>query len=251
MVVLGGSNVSRGISIIVETARQIVGSPVDFFIAMGHGRSYGMRSRLMGRGLPGIKESGLWDALDADGSPETFALVTDVGNDVAYGAPVPEISRWVEWCLMRLTRRNANVVMTALPMCTLERLSPLHFYLTKTIFFPFRPIDMDKALGRAAELDKGLQVLGQAHGAHLADQDPAWYGLDPIHIRMRDLPAAWGRILSPWNGGRGPAEPARASVSRWLRLRLQTPPQWWLFGLKLGRVQPFRRLPDGSTVSFY
>ena len=91
VVLLGASNLTRGISTAVETTRRAVGGPAEYFIAMGHGRSYGARSRVMGRGLPGITECGLWGALGDDHSP-TYALLTDVGNDVAYGASVDTIT---------------------------------------------------------------------------------------------------------------------------------------------------------------
>ena len=251
VVVLGGSNVSRGVSIIVETARRIVGGPAEYLIAMGHGRSYGQRSSILGRGLPGIAECGLWDALAGGGAQETFALITDVGNDIGYGVPVPRIAHWVESCLLRLAKRDARIVMTTLPLASVERLAPLHFNVARACFFPGRPITQADTLARTADLNGGLRTLGEAHGADVVEHDLAWYGLDPLHIRRSHLIAAWARILSPWNDGKGPSGPVRGSAGRWLRLRLQTPARWWLLGHELGRFQPFRRLPDGSTVSFF
>lgn len=250
VVILGGSNVSRGISIIFETARRIVAPPAEFLIAMGHGRSYGQRSRLMGRGLPGITESGLWSALSEGQPAETFALLTDVGNDVAYGVPIPQIARWVEWCLLRLGDCGARVVMTTLPLESLERLPTWHFDLARTIFYPGRPVKKKDAMARIADLNEGIRALGQAHGAAVVEQDLSWYGLDPIHIRRARLASAWGRIMSSWNGGQGPQGAVAGSPGRWLRLRLQTPPQWWLLRWQLGRIQPFKRV-GGAGVAFF
>ncbi len=41
VVLLGASNLTRGISTAVGTARMILGEPGEYLIAMGHGRSYG------------------------------------------------------------------------------------------------------------------------------------------------------------------------------------------------------------------
>ncbi len=92
VVLLGASNLTRGISTVVGMARGIVGEPSEFLIAMGHGRSYGQRSSVLGRSLPGITQCGLWEALRHARGP-TSALITDIGNDVIYGVPVETILR--------------------------------------------------------------------------------------------------------------------------------------------------------------
>jgi len=80
VVLLGASNLTRGISTAVETARLQWGRPLDVMAALGHGRSYGLASRLLCRTLPSIVECGLWPALAARPPAPTAALVTDVGN---------------------------------------------------------------------------------------------------------------------------------------------------------------------------
>ena len=96
VILLGASNLARGISTIVGTAQSRLGSPLEFFIAMGHGRSYGRASRVLGRTLPGIDECGLWDALGDAVSTQTYALITDIGNDIIYGYDVEMIAAWIE-----------------------------------------------------------------------------------------------------------------------------------------------------------
>src|SRR5438270_1664562 len=95
VVLLGASNLTRGISTVVETAQAVWGSPLEVLAALGHGRSYGLRSRVFGRELPGITGCGLWGDVAARGPAETAALVTDIGNDLLYGASVPTILGWV------------------------------------------------------------------------------------------------------------------------------------------------------------
>lgn len=251
IILLGGSNLSRGISAIVGSARLAAGGPADFHIAMGHGRSYGMQSAILGRSLPGILECGLWDAVSARPAPTTLALVTDIGNDVGYGVDVPTIAGWVEQCLDRLAAAGARTVMTRLPVESLRRLSPWRFRLARSIFYPGRPLEMSTALDRVRRLDDRLGDLGRRDGVRLISQDPAWYGLDPIHIRRRLIGPVWAGIMAAWSGDGGPVAAAPGSPWRWLGLKTATPRQWWLLGRRLGRPQPARRWGDGTTISLF
>jgi hypothetical protein len=257
IILLGGSNLARGISTIVEIARLTVGGaqggggPVELLIAKGHGRSYGKRSTVLGRGLPGIIECGLWDALDTRDQRPTFALITDIGNDVAYGAEVPDIAEWVETCIERLAGARARIAMTALPMESLRRLTPVRFKVARSILFPANRFTLDEALERCQDLDALVRGLADSHDIRIMEHDGRWYGVDPIHIRQRHLVAAWTRIMGAWSDDPKTRIQVRRSALRWLRLRSLTPQRWWLLGSQRGRPQPAGRLADGSTISLY
>jgi hypothetical protein len=251
VILLGGSNLARGISTIVEIARQIAGGNADFLIAKGHGRSYGKRSTILGRGLPGIIECGLWDALDPDEGRQTYALITDIGNDVAYGAPVAAIAGWVDSCVERLAAARARIVVTPLPIESLRRLSPWRYKLARSIMFPGARFSLDEAFGHCLELDELVRALAGTREVRLVEQKGSWYGLDPIHIRMRHHVAAWTHIMSAWVDSEAPPLPIRRSVRRSLKLRTVTPQRWWLLGSQRVRSQPAARLDDGSTISLF
>lgn len=251
VVLLGASNVTRAVSTVVETARRTVGGPVEVLAALGHGRSYGSRSRVCGRTLPGIVDCDLWrDALRRDGAP-TFALITDIGNDVMYGAAPETIAGWVETCVTRLLGVDARVVITALPIESIRRLGPRSYRVVKALLFPRHDISYPQAIERAERVHELVLDLAARHGVTLEHPDPAWYGFDPIHIRMRFWPEAWGRTLLPWRPEAARPVRVRASFRRWLTLRTATPSRWWLFGIPRGRPQPCRRLPDGTTVGLF
>ena len=251
VILVGASNLTRGISSAVGTAGAIVGGPAELLIAMGHGRSYGMRSTVLGRSLPGIVDCGLWDAVTSNPAYPTFALLTDIGNDVIYGASVPAIVEWVGTCVSRLLDSGAVVVVTLPPLRTLERLSPWRFHTARALFFPFRRLAMDEALARAAALHDGVRRLGEARGIRLFEPDDRWYGLDPIHPRRRHMAAAWSAMMTPWGGDAPAPRRVSASLGRWLRLRRLTPQRWWLLGTLRGRPQPGGRLADGTTISLF
>ncbi len=227
-------------------ARGIVGAPADFFIAMGHGRSYGQRSSVLGRRLPGITECGLWEALGKVNAP-TSALITDIGNDVIYGVPVQTILKWVIQCVDRLQEIQATIVVTLPPMASLEKLTPWRFRVARSLLFPGRRITLDDTLDRTRTLHAGLGSLGGRPGLTVVEPEGRWYGLDPIHPRRRFLAKAWQQALGPWAADAKAPPRAPLSPRRWLRLRTITPQQWWLLGRELGQDQPSGQLGDGTS----
>ena len=114
VVALGASNLTRGLHTVVSTARAAWGPGVEVLGALGHGRSYGVDSRLVVRTLPGILQSGLWSALESLPPAATRGLVTDVGNDILYGFTAPTILEWVEESVDRLQRVEHVTYVSAL-----------------------------------------------------------------------------------------------------------------------------------------
>ncbi|MEX0711077.1 MAG: hypothetical protein WD278_01930 [Pirellulales bacterium] len=250
LVLLGASNLTRGISTVVETASLTWGRPLDVLAAMGHGRSYGQRSTVLGRGLPGIVECGLWRALADRPRGPAAALLTDVGNDLFYEVPVERIASWVETCLERLARIEARIVMTRMPVANLETVAPWQFRLMRALFFPMCRLAFDEVARRALALDERLCRLAREHGCCLVEHRAEWYGLDPIHIKLGHSPAAWCELLGSWAQQALPA-PASSSFSRWFYLRLLAPELRWWFGIPRRSAQPSGLLPDGTTISLY
>lgn len=241
-VLLGASNLRISLPFVLDRVRRRAGGPVETLAACGHGRSYGSWSRfLYVRHLPGITRCGLWRELRSRPPLPTLALVTDVGNDVAYGARVEEIAGWVEACLDRLGPET-EIVMTLLPLARLERLSSLQVRLAASLLFPGRPAPWPALLDRARELDERLRRTGRERGARLVEPAAEWYGLDPIHLRRRARREVWTHVLP------GPVGPAPETGRR---LPLLGVAESRLFGATLRRSQPAIRLADGSTVSLF
>jgi hypothetical protein len=195
IVALGASNLTRGLQTVVSTARNAWGPNVEVLGALGHGRSYGVTSRFVIRTLPGILHSGLWPTLSSLPPARTRGLVTDVGNDIAYGFPAPRILEWVEEAVDRLQRFTADVVITDLPLTSIRRLSARRFLLFRSIVFPRCRLSLAEIVDTAERVNEGLESVASARALHFVRLRPEWYSVDPIHIRPAFWRPAWQHIL--------------------------------------------------------
>jgi hypothetical protein len=252
-VILGASNVVRDLATMVETARRALAGPLDLLAAVGHGRGYARPSRVLGRALPSIVDCGLWEALAARPGARTYALLTDIGNDLLYGATVDEVVQSVAICLQRLADHCQRIAITELPLETLRGLAPRRFLLLRKLLFPSSRLTLDAALTAAAELNRRVVDLATPYGATIRRPVAAWYGYDPIHIRRGWRATAWRDFFSAWRDPED-AEPlplVRGSWWRWLHLSTRRPQRRRLFGMEQRRDQPVCRLPDGTWISLF
>ncbi len=251
VVLLGASNLTKGIGTVLETACRVWGRPLRVLGALGHGRSYGRTTSLLGRQLPGILECGLWQELARTPDLPTATLVTDIGNDLLYEEPVEQIVDWVRECFDRLVAIRARTVVTALPVGNLETLSRARFQLMRTLFFPHSRITLEEVSRRARALDEAVRTLAVERGFSLIAHRPAWYGFDPIHIKQRHRSLAWREILTPWSMSSELTEPASSSMARTLYLCSRTPDRRRILGFEQRGSQPAARMNDGTTVAVY
>ncbi len=251
VVLLGASNLTRGIATVIDACHRQWGEPLDCLAALGHGRSYGTRSTVLGRSLPSIQHCQLWPALQQRPAVPTAALVTDIGNDLMYEAPVDKIVAWVTGCLDALEKHEARIVMTRLPVANIDRVPEWKFRMLRRAMFPLGRLPFATIAARARELDGRLSEIAHERGIALVEQSSDWYGWDPIHLKSSSWPTVWHHILSGWNAGQSPPATANPHLSRMLYLRSRTPERRWLFGFEQRGQQPCARLAEGTVVSLY
>jgi len=239
VVLLGASNLTLSFPLILKMLHSGFSDPVEIHAAHGHGRSYGKWSRVLHRELPGINDCDLWKNLEqqSEKSGSTVALITDVGNDLIYRAEVSQIVEWVEACLNRLTAQQSQIVLTLLPMSSIERLSAWRYQATRMMFFPKHSSPWSEMKKRVIELNERLSETGRRFHVHIVEPPGHWYGMDPIHIRASRRKEAWNRIFSTWEGFGSPkgslAQSLPGRIRTWrfrpaqrrIRGRLQTTPQ--------------------------
>lgn len=257
IILLGASNVARSLSPLIATARNVLEchDGCDVYTAIGRGRSYGAWSNVFGRSLCGILPSRLWEALDreTDQPRKTYALITDIGNDLMYEQPVDQIVRWISECIDRLIRHDARIVMTALPMARIRRVSPRQFTVLRSVLFPRCTLSLDDLLTRGDAVMELLRSMSRDRALPLVEQPDEWYGIDPIHIRFRHYARSWRAMLSHWRPERamGDIPLAQPSALRWLRLTQAVPEDFRIGGLNFGRTQPAVVLRDRTRLWCY
>jgi hypothetical protein len=258
VVVLGASNVTLGFPRIVAEVRRLFPGRVQLFAAHGHGRSYGRSSWAPFRTLPGLRDCGLWDAFhamreqgrNAGQTVPVYALVTDIGNDLVFGASPELIDDWVAECLGRLQVEHAMITMGRPPVFALQRLGRTRFSATRSFFFPRSPLTYERMLVDVPRLDALIAARAENIGANVISPRPEWYGFDPIHIRARARPAAWNEILRRWLGdGTARNEQPAGGIQR--RHWLLAPAERTIRGAKRTRAQPAFRWEDGSGIWLY
>lgn len=248
VVLLGASNLTRSFSTVVALLRLMWGPQLEIMAAMGHGRSYGKTTRVLVRELPGIVDCGIWRAIERAPRTECVALVTDIGNDVVYGASTCEIAEWIDQCLTRLEAANATAAVTLLPIENLLALERLRYYLFRNLHYPACRLSLQDACGRASELNELIRGLAQRRGVAAITQRRDWYGLDPIHIRFGARWRAWREILSVWLDQRDRLAMLRRRPTPLQGLR---PERRTMFGREQFHDQPCRTLPGGTSIALY
>jgi hypothetical protein len=252
VVLLGASNLTRSISTAVAMAQLHFGQQLEVLVGSGHGRSYGLKSWFLGRSLPPILECRLWNELARRSNVPTTAMITDIGNDILFNVPVSVIAVWIETVLDRLEQANSRVSMTLLPVTSAVKVGEFRFHFFRRLYVPGCQLSLSEVLHRAHELTQRLEEIGRARNVKLIEQPDDWYGIDPIHIRLRRWRDVWHEAFSPWSmtADRAPFD-VRGSLSRWIYLRTRRPHERTFLGREQRANQPVGALRGGTTISFF
>ena len=249
VVVLGASNVSRGLSRLVAAVESR--SPgAELFVAAGHGRGYGVNTRVAARRLPSILGSGLWRGLDRQGGAAPAALVTDVGNELLYGFSVEQITSWVRESVRRLADRGAKIAITGLPMAGIATVGALRYRALRTFFVPGCSLSLADLKSATVRLDSELHAIAHDFGARIIEQPAHWYGFDTLHVRRRHLDDLWLAACEAW-GFSCVESPVTSSVTEWVKIGTKAAEVRSLAGVMRFTPQPVMPLRTGGTLSLY
>jgi len=248
---LGASNLVRGIDSLVTSTQLALGGPVEVIAAMGHGRSYNLTTTVLTRQLSGLLRSGIWDAVEKLPEAATYAVATDVGNDLLYEATPEQIARWVDEAIDRLQQVADRVILTGVPIESISALTPTRYYVVRYAFFPSARLTFDRATNYAFELHERLAEIAAGRSIPFAEQPGSWYGFDPVHHKPAMRGEAWRTILGHWNEQADEVPLARRSLKRELYLKWLAPEMRRIAWFQQRRVQPVGRLADGTTIALY
>ena len=217
IVVLGASNVARGLARLAATVRARANAPIDLFVAAGHGRAYGVSSRVWARRLPSILASGLWRALDRAQAEKPLALLTDVGNELLYGLGVAAVAGAVGEAARRLADRGARLAITGLPLASIAGVGAVRYRLLRSLYVPGCLLALDELQEAARWLDDELRAVAANLDATYIEQPGDWYGFDAIHLKRPRLDTLWDSAADAWGLPVAPGRP-RATLAEWATL---------------------------------
>jgi hypothetical protein len=201
VILLGASNLTLGWRPLLRALQATVHGPLDIRVSLGLGRSYVGSSVFMFRKLPGIVNCGLWDNLPATDTGPPLVLVTDLGNDIAFMRSPDTIFQSVMECIRRIRnwRADARIVMTGLPLCSLNSLEPARFLIARSVLFPRCRMSFPEILARSETLNQVAQQFAQQHNIPWVIPQAEWYRADPIHVIRPLREQVFRQFFSHWN----------------------------------------------------
>ncbi len=249
IILLGASNLTLSLRLVIHLMQQRLGGPSEILTAVGHGRAYGAFTQMLLRGLPGIADCGLWRQLDSMELRPAYALLTDIGNDILYGLPPENILQSLQGCILRLQKHAAQIVVTNLPLASIERLSEQRYTFFRTIFYPSSQLSRYEAVHCARRVHAGLMELASRWHFTLYEQEPHWFGLDGIHVKFWQRKAYYQNVVQQFAAPDDRPE-SMADTQKFMLTWQQRPE--FAYKTVLGRAvycqQPSGRLADGSNV---
>ncbi|SFN00466.1 hypothetical protein [Nitrosomonas communis] len=252
IVLLGASNLTLSLRLVIQQIQHHCGGPSEVLAAAGHGRSYGQSSQVLIRELPGIIACDLWSQLEASDARPTYAFLTDIGNDVLYGFLPHQILQWVTWCVEQLQKHSAHIVMTNLPIVSIESLPEWRYQLFRNLFYPSCQLSRNEAVERARVVHQGLIELAAHKQFMLCGQKPEWMSMDGIHYVYWKRRVLYQHICAHFSASRDQAD--FAGTKKLFSQNWQQRPRFAyqkVFGKERHCPQPSGLLADRTMVSLY
>ena len=141
------------------------------------------------RRLPSILESGLWRSLDrilrreVSKNRQRLAVITDIGNDLLYGFSTEQLAIWIEEVIDRLHQQQFDIVITKLPVESIQSVGPFRFQFLKTFFVPGCRQSLEEIKEQSSQVNEDIVRIAKKYQVSVVDQPGSWYGLDAIHVR--------------------------------------------------------------------
>lgn len=249
LILLGASNLTLSLRLVIHLLQQRLGLPSEIFVAAGHGRAYGVASRMLLRGLPSIIECGLWSCLTEAKPHRTYALLTDIGNDILYGAQPENILYAVEKCIMRLQQQSALIVVTNLPLTSIVQLTEKRYQFFRHLLYPFCRLSRSEVIHRASIVHAGLNAMSTHFHFKLYEQQSAWLGRDGVHVKLRHRQHFYADIAKQFPINDFPPVNKAESILPWSqypKFAFKT-----VLGHPFNYSQPSGCMKNGSVVSKY
>ena len=254
---LGSSNLTIALpQALNHLVSRLSGTAMTVFVAHGPGRSYGVDTGSFGIKFRALSRCALLPAVEeaAKDNPaaDTWALLTDIGNDIMHGVSVKHLMLRIRRTVERLRHLGATVGVTSLPVEGLAEIAPWKFRVARRLVYPLSRVPRDEVLSQVNAIQNELRDMESRGEIQLLPARREWYGPDEFHLRpgrTRDAVTEWIDLLLGVGGPRPDAE-APAAISR-ESLYLNCRPEYRVFRAR-GKYQdrPFVIAPGATVRSF-
>jgi hypothetical protein len=151
-----------------------------------------------------------------------------------------------------LQQKSTQIVVTGLPMASIDCLSERRFVFFRNLFYPSCRLSRDETISRAWAVHVGLREMAVRRKFVLLEQKPQWFGWDGIHVDYWQREAYYRENIQqfPDSG----TKPELFDDQRKFFLTWRQRPEFafkTLFGRAIYRPQPSGSLADGSRVCKY
>lgn len=180
----GASNLWLSRRAALAAVRRRFEGPLEIGLACGPGRSYGLRA-----GNPLVRYHPLRE-VEFPAAP-TLALLSDIGNDIAYAQAPDTTVGWVADLAERLEKQGAEVIVTGVPVESLKGLPHWLFFVLRSLYYAGQTVTHNDVIQRLLDLEGGLETLARERGYLYLPTDPQWYGFDRFHLRSASHESCW------------------------------------------------------------
>ncbi|MBT3515073.1 MAG: hypothetical protein HN474_07140 [Nitrospina sp.] len=193
---LGASNLARSLDGLKLCIKKCMLPRETFFLhAMGPGRGYVSRGGILNAVYSPILDSGIFEALRKKRikNQQIVALITDIGNDIMYGASPDKIIGGLQYLYNFLDTFETNIFITSIPVDLENDISELYFNILRKIYFPNSPVSYSQASNNIKSINQFILESSSQRISVIDDMKP-FYGIDKIHYSILKSQVAWSHI---------------------------------------------------------
>jgi len=214
-VLLGASNLARSFYGLKRCIKRcILPRPADFVHAMGPGRGYVIRGGIFNVTYPPILNCGILETArnKRKKNQPVVALITDIGNDIMYGASPEEIIAGLQYLLNTFDEFATNIFITSIPIDLKNDIGEFYFRILRQIFFPKSPAEYSQT---SKTIEIVNQFILQSSNAKISviDDMQQFCGIDKIHYSLLKSHLAWSHIAGDLTGTLDVNAPPKLNVS--------------------------------------
>ena len=178
---LGSSNLTIALpQALNHLLSRVKGTAMTVFVAHGPGRSYGVDTGSFGIKFRALSRCQLLPAIEeaAKDNPaaHTWALLTDIGNDIMHGVSVKHLMVRVRRTVERLRHLGATVGVTSLPVEGLAEIAPWKFRVARRLVYPLSRVPRDEVLSQVNAIQNELRDMESRSEIQLLPARREWYG---------------------------------------------------------------------------